>query len=119
LIAAGLVLILVLDFDVVVRGVACCAWFVSGRLELARIAQGFESCAAIRISPGGEFAVLDDDQEWQPGALQAGSMVLRNFAWLRLKTANGAMIVEPLRGCARENPEWRRLQVIWRHIGAE
>ncbi len=118
LVAAGLILILTLGLDAAIRGAACLVWFVIGRFELARIERGFESCVAIRLSSDGEIAVLGNDREWLPGTLQTGSVVLRNFAWLRLQTVNGVNFVEPLRGNARQSQEWRRLQVIWRHVGA-
>ena len=119
LLAAGLVLILTLDVDTTIRGAGCLVWFVAGRFELARIERGFESCIAIRMSSEGEITVLNNDQEWLSGTLQTGSVVLRNFAWLRLQTADGENLIELLRGNARQSQNWRRLQVIWRHIGAE
>ncbi len=118
LVAAGLVLILILDLDAKIRAASCVIWVVAARHELIRIERGFESLTAVRLSSAGEFAVLNSDQEWLPVTLQTGSVVLRNFAWLRLQAANGDHFVELLRGNARQSQEWRRLQVIWRHIGA-
>ena len=118
LIAAGLVLILTLDLDAALRAASCFVWFVVGRSEIDRIERGFEFCNAVRLSSDGEIAVLNNDQEWLPVTLQTGSIVLRNYAWLRLQAANGDNFVELMRGNARQSEEWRRLQVIWRHIGA-
>ena len=118
LIAAGLVLILTLDLDTAIRAVSCFVWFVAGWYEIVRIERGFESCNAVRLSSDGEIAVLNNDQEWLPVTLQTGSIVLRNYAWLRFQAANGEKFVELMRGNARQSEEWRRLQVIWRHIGA-
>jgi len=118
LIAAGLVLILTLNLDTAIRAASCFAWFVAGRYEIVRIERGFESCNAVRLSADGDIAVLNNDQEWLPVTLQTGSIVLRNYAWLRMQTENGEKFVELLRGNARQSEDWRRLQVIWRHIGA-
>jgi len=118
LVAAGLVLILTLDLDAEIRAASCLVWVVAARYELLRIERGFESLTAIRLSSGGEIAVLNNDQEWLPVTLQTGSVVLRNFAWLRLRGASGDNFVELLRGSARQSQDWRRLQVIWRHFGA-
>ena len=118
LVAAGLVLILTLDLDAEIRATSCLVWVVAARHELLQIERGFESLTAIRLSSGGAIAVRNDDQEWLPVTLRTGSIVLRNFAWLRLQAANGDNFVELLRGNARQNQDWRRLQVIWRHIGA-
>ena len=117
--AAGLVLILTLEADAVRRGLGGLVWFVMGSLELARIERGFDSCVAIRLSSEGEIMVLNSEQEWLSGTLQTGSVVLRNLAWLRLQTADGENLIELLQGNARQSQDWRRLQVIWRHIGAE
>lgn len=118
LIAAGIVLILTLDLDTAIRATGCLVWFIAGWYELAHIERGFESCHAVRLSSDGEIAVLNNDQEWVPVTLQTGSMVLKNYAWLRFRAANGNNFVELMRGNARQSEEWRRLQVIWRHIGA-
>ena len=118
LVAAGLVLILMLDLDTAIRALFCLVWIAAGRHELVQIERGFDSLTAVRLSSGGEITVLNNDQEWLPVTLQTGSVVLRNIAWLRLRAANGENFVELLRGDARQSQEWRRLQVIWRHIGA-
>ena len=118
LIAAGLVLILTLEFGVAIRAIACVFWTLLGRFEMRRLQRGFASCAAIRIYPDGEVTVLNECQEWVPGRLQTGTMILRRFAWMRVQMANGSEIMEPLQGDARLSKDWRRLQVISRHIGA-
>ena len=118
LVAVGLVLVLTFELDAAMRAVICLVWVAGGRYELVQIERGFESLTAIRLSSGGEIAILNNDQEWLPVTLQTGSVVLRNIAWLRLRAANGDNFVELLRGDARQSQDWRRLQVIWRHIGA-
>ena len=118
LVAAGLVPILTFDLAAAIRAAACLVWVVAGRHELMGIERGFESLNAVRLSSGGEIAVLNNDQQWLPVTLQTGSVVLRNLAWLRLQAANGDTFVELLRGNARQSHQWRRFQVIWRHIGA-
>jgi hypothetical protein len=118
LVAVGLVLVLTFELNVAMRAVICLVWIAGGRHELVQIERGFESLTAIRLSSVGEIAVLSKDQEWLPVTLQTGSVVLRNIAWLRLRAANGDNFVELLRGDARQSQDWRRLQVIWRHIGA-
>ncbi len=118
LVAVGIVLILTLDLAAAIRAVTGLVWVAGGRHELVRIERRFESLIAVRLSSGGEIAVLNNDQEWLPVTLQTGSVVLRSIAWLRLRAANGDNFVELLRGNARQSQDWRRLQVIWRHIGA-
>ena len=118
LIAAGLVLILTLEFGVAIRATGGILWALLGRFEMRRLQRGFDSCTAIRIYSDGEIAVQNECQEWVPGRLQTGTMILRRFAWMRVQTASGSRIMEPLQGDARVSEDWRRLQVISRHIGA-
>jgi len=51
-------------------------------------------------------------------SIEAGSVVLWHFAWLRFRTENGRRHVELMRRKTAQNKDWRRLQVIWRHLGA-
>ncbi len=56
--------------------------------------------------------------DWQTAAIGNGCVVMRKLAWLRLKPATGARYHELLRRNSLESEQWRRLQVIWRHLGA-
>jgi len=118
LVAIGLAVIVTLDLDVALRGAACLVFFAIGRFELQQVERGFDACIAIRLSADGAVALCSQDREWRPGTLQTGSVVLRHFAWLRVRTIDGRNYVELLRGDTRRSVQWRRLQVIWRHIGA-
>jgi len=118
LIAAGLTVILILSVDVPLRALGCLFWVTIGWFELRRLQLGFDSCNGIRIHSNGEIAILNNDQEWVPGTLQSGSVLLRRLGWLRLQSSNGRIFLELIRGDARQSQDWRRLQVIWRHIGA-
>jgi hypothetical protein len=118
LIAAGLVIILTLELAPLLRAIGSLVWVGNGCLELRQLQQGFDACRGIRIDSNGEIAILNIDQEWQPATLQTGSLLLRKLGWLRLRSASGQNILELVRGDARQSQNWRRLQVIWRHIGA-
>lgn len=118
LIAAGLVMILTVDANAVLRGAGGLAWLGLGCFELRRAERGFHYCRALRVRPGGEIMLQNPDLEWEPATLQSGSVVIGQFAWLRVQTGDGRQCAELLRGDARANPDWRRLTVIWRHIGA-
>lgn len=118
LIAAGLALILILNLSATVRSAGSLAWLALGYFELCRTLRGYGDCIALCIRPGGEIELQNRDREWLPGELQSGSIVLQHFAWLRVRTNTGLQHAELLRGDARSCTNWRRLQVIWRHIGA-
>jgi len=118
LLAAGLILILVMEVSVALRALAGLIWTASGYHELRSLQAGFDNLRAIRLFSDGAVEVLGNEQEWVPAEVQTGCIVLQNLAWLRLRAANGAQFVELLRGDTRRSQNWRRLQVIWRHVGA-
>ncbi len=118
LFAAGLVLILSLPLDAVVRASGSALWLVLGVYELGRLQRGFASCSAVRIRCDGSVEVWCRGEKWLAGRLSSGSVVLENLAWLRLRLDSGPLILELFRGAARDCDDWRRLQVIWRHTGS-
>lgn len=118
LFAVGTLLLLILDQHPLARGFACVAWLSFGRFRLLQLCSGFDACIAVRVFPEGTASVLTSDAEWVSARMLPGSLILRKLAWLRLRTDNGQVHQELLRGDARKDLEWRRLQVIWRHFGA-
>ena len=118
LIAAGLALILVLAIDVMLRAAGCLVWVLVGRWELRQLEQGFDACKAIRIDSSGDAMILNSEENWVPARLLTGSVLLRRLAWIRLQDQSGRIFLELISGDARQSQDWRRLQVIWRHIGA-
>lgn len=91
---------------------ALCAW------ELIKMCRGHALCRRLRMSVGGELLLLDPLGIWHTARLLPGSVLLRRVGWIRLETGIGRRCAEPVRGSCRESDDWRRLQVIWRHIGA-
>ena len=118
LIAVGLTLILVLGIGVALRSVGCLVWLAIGWFDLRRLEQGFDTHKAIRFDSNGETFILDNDENWVPARLLTGSILTRKLGWIRLKDQSGQVFLELIRGDARQSQNWRRLQVIWRHIGA-
>lgn len=118
LIGAGTLLLATLSAPPLVRGFACVVWCLAGIRNIVRLAQNFARVAAIRLYPDGAAELLDADHEPRPAMLADGSVVLRNWAWLRLRRDDGGSVAELLRGDGRKDHDWRRLQVIWRHVGA-
>ena len=116
--AAGLVLILILPLGAGLRFAGCLIWLAWSWQELRRYHQGYATYYGIRIRVGAGVNLLNSDQEWVPARLLTGSVLLQRIGWLHLKTADGKQFAELICGDCRESDEWRRLQVIWRHIGA-
>jgi hypothetical protein len=80
--------------------------------------RGHALCRRLRMSAGGELLLLDPLGNWHTARLLPGSVLLRRIGWIRLETGIGQRCAELVRGSCRESDDWRRLQVIWRHIGA-
>ena len=114
----GLAMILALSMPPVWRAVAALVWLVMNGRELALMAKGYKRCRRIRIGYGGDVELLGRDGGWMSATLVSGSVVLRKYAWLRLETGEGLRFAEPVRAKNAQNKDWRRLQVIWRHLGA-
>lgn len=118
LVSATLVVILTLPLDAALRALGCAVCLAAGRFELGRLRRGYRLCRAIRVFPGGELEIQGPDGDWTPGTLLSGTIVLQTVGWLRFRTDAAGTFVDIVRGDARESQQWRRLQVIWRHIGA-
>ena len=119
---AGLPLILILRVPLEIRIIGSIVWLGSAASELARLRRAWNSCQAMRFFADGTIEVLIPGQIWQPASLLPGGVLLRQLGWIRLSvtlpTGQKLVLGEFLRGNGRESPDWRRLQVIWRHIGA-
>jgi hypothetical protein len=115
---AGLFACMFLALPSAGRIAAGLAWCGVATAELLALRRSSQSCAAFRIMGDGSAAVRGGDGQWQPAALLEGGILLRHCGWLRLRTGAGQVIVQPVRAAACDSADWRRLQVIWRHVGA-
>jgi hypothetical protein len=114
----GIVVIAGLEAPLALRLCGSAAWTVIVGAQLGALRHGWSACLALRVYADGAVAVLGPDGEWSPGRLEPDGVLLRRWGWLRLRARAGGPFAEPLRGACRESREWRRLQVVWRHIGA-
>ena len=99
----------------------CCgavAWFFLIAWQLSRARRGWERVEAIRVSQGPLVEVCDESGDWAGAELLDGSLVGARMAWLRFRLADRTVCVEPFRAASERCNKWRRLQVIWRHVGA-
>lgn len=115
---AGILVILLLPTDLWMRLAACVVWVVTSAREHRQLQRGWADCRALRFTANGELTVLGADQTWRAARRETGSVLLRKFGWIRLRDHRGVVFGELLSGDARASPDWRRLQVIWRHVGA-
>ena len=116
--AMGLVLIFRLPLHFAVTAGMALAWSVLTLSELAAIYQGFRGRCGLRVCADGSLLQRDCEGCWRAAELLPGSVVLPRLAWIRLRVGRGARSAELLRARGQKRRDWRRLQVIWRHIGA-
>lgn len=114
----GVITILSLPIDILLCAVAATLWCLLGSAELHFIAAAQRRFSRIRIFSDGRCELLDRDRTWQAAKLTSACVVLSRQAWLQVQPDSGRCYRELVRGDARENKQWRRLQVIWRHLGA-
>ena len=100
------------------KGLAIAAWIAVGGRDLWLIASGNKQCRRIRLHYDGSIEAWSRDAHCAAARLGAGSIVLPTIAWLRIEFEGGGNVGVLLRRKAAQNKDWRRLQVIWRHLGA-
>ena len=117
----GTVTICSLSIDVRLGALGVTVWSLQGGIQWRLISSAHKRFRRLRIHCDGAAELLDNSGEWHSAIICKECIVLSTFAWLKLKPAQGGSYFELLRGDARgpspENKQWRRLQVIWRHLG--
>ncbi len=114
----GLLLIVTMPATAFVRAAAAAAWLLLCVRDLAGFRRGYGRYRRLVIDQERQIGLLDGDGNWRAARILPGSIVLRRYAWLRIRDEDGVVFAEPVRGRCRGNPQWRRLQVLWRHVGA-
>lgn len=114
---AGVAVIAGLEAPLALRLGGGALWLVIVAAQLRELRRGWARCRALRVHADGRVTVLGRDGRWSPGTLEPDGVLLRRWGWIRLSASPGRPFAEPLRGSCRESREWRRLQVVWRHVG--
>lgn len=113
----GVVIVASLPIDPLLRAFGSALWLFHSGSELLIIASGHKQFGRLRLDSSGALELLGADGIWQPAILQSGCLVSPRFAWLRMTSRDGQHYHELVRGHCRESQQWRRFQVIWRHLG--
>ena len=116
--ACGLLVIISLPIGDFLCAAASLIWLLFGSAEMLLISSVHNRFGRILLRCDGSVQLHDRSGQWQAATIQSGTVVLPRLAWLRLKTANGRRYRELVCGKSSESEQWRRLQVIWRHLGA-
>ena len=112
---AGTVIILFLPLAWFLRMLLAALFIGESCRELRGLVRGAARLQRLRLDAGGEVTGVGPDGREEAVILLSGSIVLSRLAWLRVRFADGSEHGELFRGNPDEDPEWQRLQLIWRH----
>jgi hypothetical protein len=115
---AGLACVILLAVSTGLKGLITLIWVCICGYEWLAFRHGYATGGVLRIAAGGSVDRQCSDGTWQPARLCPGSLVMPRFAWLRVAPAGARPYAELVIAAGHETEDWRRLQVIWRHIGA-
>ncbi|HEY5643502.1 MAG TPA: hypothetical protein VIS31_11570 [Woeseiaceae bacterium] len=113
---SGVFLILLLPVHGGWRALLCLGWAWQCLAELRAFRAGFRRCRALRLFADGRVLVETRDG-WRSAALLHGSVLLEGAGWLHVQLERGPRWAELVRAGSNRATDWRRLQVLWRHIG--
>ena len=100
------------------RAILAIAWMLVFLRQSLSLRRAYSRNGILTVKPGGEIRCRRCDGSWAPLEILPGSIVTSRWAWLRLRAVHTPDYAELLRGETRRSEDWRRFQVIWRHIGA-
>jgi hypothetical protein len=112
-----MVTIFSLATDIRLRAFAAAVWALWGGMQWFLITSAYKRYQRVRIYSDGTAELMDRAGHWHPAAVCDDCIVLATYAWLKLKPAPGGTYCELMRAASSENKQWRRLQVVWRHLG--
>ena len=115
---AGLGFVPLLPVPIEIKALLAAVWLGLCGCEWHALWRGYARSGGLRIAAGGHVERQCADGTWRPARLCPGSVVLPRLAWLRIETRGMRPYAELVCGDCRKSEDWRRLQVIWRHVGA-
>jgi len=110
---AGLILLLPLGLPA--RLLAFLGWFCWSGRELLTYWRAYGRWSVCKLAADGEIELIGRE-ECCTATVAPGSIVLSEVAWLRIRAENGDIWGELVAGKQRESKDWRRFQVIFRHL---
>jgi len=110
----GVVLILQMPVNLIIRLALTMGWLAYNQYELCEVARRSASVARIEINQHGKLWVTDPAGQRRTAELLRGSVVLARYAWIRIRFEDGRKCAELLSGNAVENKQWHRFQLIWK-----
>ena len=115
---AGLGFVPLLPVSVGLQTLLATVWLALSGYQWHAMWAGYARSSCLRIAADGGVERQCRNGAWEPARLCVGSVVLPRLAWLRIESGGKGVYAELVSGKMRDSEDWRRLQVIWRHIGA-
>lgn len=114
----GLIVIALMPLEPGWRVGAGLLWLFFSLRELHATRTAYRYFSSLQLDQAGGVELIRFNGERHSAVLLSSSVVLPGLAWLRFRPPEGLCFGELLCGNCREDQQWRRLQVIWRHLGA-
>ena len=113
----GALIIIWLPTSLTARVPGLIGWFYWSGRELLTYWKVYARWSVFKVAADGTIDVQGEGRHATARVLP-GSLVLAELAWLRMRADNGDQWGELIAGNHRESEEWRRFQVIFRHLNA-
>lgn len=101
-----------------VRALAAVLWLCGSLASVRRLLLTYRGIAGFRLYSDGSAELIRPDGRRIIGQLAPGTFVLRRLAWLRVSVPGRGPVGELVAGDPRTSQQWRRFQVICRHVAA-
>ncbi len=114
----GVAIIAYLPLALQWRAAGAAAWLSASAFEWILVARAYRDSRSYTVFADGSIDIESAGGARMAAVFAAGSVVLPGIAWLRLRAADGRQWGELIRGNSGEDEDWRRFQVICRHVAA-
>ena len=115
---AGAAMLAALPADVRLIVPAFVAWVALATVELTLARRAYGQCRTFTLCADGSLDIgLADGSRWG-GRLAPGTLEFTRSAWLCIRVPGRATWGEPLSRRGQDREQWRRFQVICRHMSA-
>ena len=98
------------------RASAGLIWLAICAVELRRFRRPYITFSHMRFHAGGKVELLAHSQAVARATILPGSVLLGGAGWIRRGSDEAGSSAELVSGKTQESKQWRRLQVIWRHL---
>jgi len=113
---AGFVVVGRLPIGIGWAGLLALAWGAMFAAELLILVRAYRTCIAVTVHADGSVEIERSDGLHDSGRLLPGSVILHRWAWLRMRLPAAPAWAEPFAPGKQDREQWRRFQVICRHL---